>query len=333
MNIHSSVQRQTIKFYGWIVVFFFILFTVGWLFYYAVQKTGYDWSRHEIFPYLTYQEKVEITAGIAGDVDAIHLNGTQAVIEIKNLTVSKSYKVPAQNIQVNEGESISVGDTLATCKKWKPGILVHGGMITLKIGFVAGMMGIFIGFWLGLARVAENPALKLTSFAYMEIIRCCPLLVQILIWYFVFGTVANQILVQNGLPEIRPLWFGLVSLACYHGAYVADIFKSTVRSIHPGQWETAKALGMNHAQSLIHVIIPQAIRKMLPEIAGRFISVIKDSCLLSIIAVPELTHITKQIPDSEHMFELWFTCALAYLLITLTLSLFVRYLERRRRLS
>jgi polar amino acid transport system permease protein len=195
---------------------------------------------------------------------------------------------------------------------------------------VAIVFGIIIGLFGGLARVSSNPALKWTSITYIELIRGSPLLVQIFIWYFVMGTLINTILQKQDLGSIPPLWYGVAALACFTGAYVAEMVRAGIQSIHRGQIEASRSLGMTYAQSMRHVVLPQAMRRILPPLAGQFISLIKDSSLLGIIAIRELTKATREVvTTSLQPFELWFICALLYLILTFSLSMFVQYLERR----
>ncbi len=182
----------------------------------------------------------------------------------------------------------------------------------------------------GLARISTNPAFKWLSITYIELIRGSPLLVQIFIWYFVLGTLINTMLARQGLCQIPPLWFGVAALACFAGAYVAEIVRAGIQSIHRGQTEASRSLGMTYVQSMLHVILPQALRRILPPLAGQFISLIKDSSLLGIIAIRELTKATREVvTTSLQPFELWFVCALLYLVLTFTLSMLLQYLERR----
>jgi len=159
-------------------------------------------------------------------------------------------------------------------------------------------------------------------------------LVQIFIWYFVLGTMVNTLLTKNGFQQIPALWFGVAALAVFAGAYVAEIVRAGIQSIHRGQMEAARSLGMTYAQAMQHIILPQAFRRILPPLAGQFISLIKDSSLLGIIAVRELTKATREVvTTSLQPFELWFMCALLYLGLTFSLSMFVQYLERRTAVS
>ncbi len=194
------------------------------------------------------------------------------------------------------------------------------------------IIGVIIGLFTGLARISENPALKWSAITYIEIIRGSPLLVQIYIWYFVLGTLTNSMLEKYSATgwKIPPLWFGIASMAFFTGAYVAEIARAGIQSIHRGQVEAARSLGMTASQAMIHVILPQALRRILPPLAGQFISLIKDSSLLGIIAVRDLTKATREVvTTSLQPFELWFLCALLYLVLTFALSIFLQYLERR----
>jgi polar amino acid transport system permease protein len=182
----------------------------------------------------------------------------------------------------------------------------------------------------GLARVSSNPALKWSAITYVEFIRGSPLLVQIYIWYFVLGTMFNKLLGAYGFTKLPDLWYGVAALAFFAGAYVTEIVRAGIQSIHRGQIEASRSLGMSYGQSMRYVILPQAMRRILPPLAGQFISLIKDSSLLGIIAIRELTKATREVVTSSlQSFELYFTCAVLYLVLTFTLSMFVQYMERR----
>jgi polar amino acid transport system permease protein len=208
--------------------------------------------------------------------------------------------------------------------------MAHGMIITIEISIVSIIFGILLGLFTGLARVSTNPALKWSAITYIEIIRGSPLLVQILIWYYVIGTLVNNLLANAGLPQIPELWFGIASLAIFAGAYVAEIVRAGIQSIHKGQSEAARSLGMTKAMAMRKIILPQAFRRILPPLAGQFISLIKDSSLLGVIAIRELTKATREAVTTSLMpYELYFVCGLMYLVVTFSLSMFVQYLEKR----
>lgn len=132
------------------------------------------------------------------------------------------------------------------------------------------------------------------------------------------------------MSEIPAMWFGVASLSFFAGAYITEMVRAGIQSIHQGQIEASRSLGMSYTQAMYHVILPQALRRILPPLAGEFINLIKDSSLLGLIAIRELTKATREgITTSLQPYEFWFTCALLYLGLTFTLSMLVKYLERR----
>ena len=314
----------------WVGVFCAFILIVAGAFYYATQKIEYVWRWNRVPIYFAYKDDIQITSEIDGDVESITTDAQESTITIKGLDGSESYKVPSASVDVEEGEMISIGDTLATYYKWKPGLLIIGLWITLQISVIATILGVIIGIIGGLARISSNPALRWTSIIYVEIVRGSPLMVQILIWYFVLGTVINQLLAAYGLGRLPAFWYGVASLACFAGAYVSEIVRSGIQSIHRGQTEAARSLGMSYAQSMLYIILPQALRRILPPLAGQFISLIKDSSLLGMIAIRELTKAAREaVTVSLQPFEVFFLAAALYLVLTFTLSMLVQRLEKR----
>jgi polar amino acid transport system permease protein len=200
--------------------------------------------------------------------------------------------------------------------------------LTLKISIIATLLGLIIGLFGGLFRISSNPALKWAAITYIEIIRGSPLLVQIFIWYFVLGTLFNTLLASHGLPEISDIWYGTASLACFAGAYVAEIVRAGIQSIHRGQTEAARSLGMNYFQGMYHVILPQALRRIIPPLAGQFISTIKDSAIVSVISIQELTFQGMELMAATFLtFEVWITILAIYFVLCLACSLLVERFE------
>jgi polar amino acid transport system permease protein len=314
----------------WVGVFCVFAVIVIGLFYYATQKIEYVWRWNRVPIYFAYKDTIDITSEIDGDVASIAKAGDTATITVKGVGESASYEAPADGVNVEEGEMISIGDTLASFTKWKPGLLIVGLWLTLKISVLATIFGVIIGIIGGLTRLSDNPALKWTTMVYVEVIRGSPLLVQILIWYFILGTVFNELLAAYGLGRIPAWWYGVASLACFAGAYVTEIVRAGIQSIHRGQMEAARSLGMSYGQAMRYIIMPQALRRILPPLAGQFISLIKDSSLLGIIAIRELTKAAREaVTASLQPFEVFMLCALLYLVLTFTLSMLVQHLERR----
>jgi len=314
----------------WVMIFCLGVLVFLGLFYYATQKIKYNWRWNRTPIYFAYQDDIDLTAEIDGEVSSIRTEGSQVTITVKGVGEEESYTAPAKGLQVEEGEYISYGDTLASHKEWKPGLLVIGLWITLKISVMSTIFGVIIGIISGLMRISDNPALRWTSIVYVELIRGSPLMVQILIWYFVLGTLINDLLYANGFGQIPAFWYGVASLACFAGAYVSEIVRAGIQSIHRGQTEAARSLGMSYAQSMRYIILPQALRRILPPLAGQFISLIKDSSLLGIIAIRELTKAAREaVTATLQPFEVYILLGLLYLVLTFTLSMYVQHLERR----
>lgn len=331
-NLQRFHSRTT--YYTWVAVFFLILGGIITALYFATIKTNYTWRWNRVPRYFVYQEEVEIRAEIDGDVTEILYEGKEATIKLKGSESTASYRVPTDGIRVSKGDLISVGDVLASSQRWRAGMMLQGLWLTLQISVYSIFFGIIIGVCGGIARLSSNPAFRWLSTLYVEIIRGSPLLVQIYIWYFVLGTMVNDLLRKSGVSEISPVGYGVIALSFFIGAYITETVRAGIQSIHRGQIEAARSLGMSYTQAMQYIILPQALRRILPPLAGDFIGLIKDSSLLGIIAVRELTKATREaITTSLQPFEFFFTCALMYLVLTFTLSVIVQTLERRSSFS
>jgi polar amino acid transport system permease protein len=211
-------------------------------------------------------------------------------------------------------------DVLARKAGVRPGILAEGLWLTLKISAASLVCALLLGLVAGLGRVAANPAARNLAATYVELIRGTPLLVQIFIMYFFVGTVL----------DLSAFVAGVAALSVFTGAYVAEIVRAGIEAVPKGQMEAARSLGMGYAQAMRYVVLPQAIRKALPPLAGQFINLIKDSSLVSVMALTDLTKAGREVVSSTFApFEVWFTVAALYLVLTGTLSLLVRRLESR----
>lgn len=204
------------------------------------------------------------------------------------------------------------------------GVLMIGFMLTLKISIVSILFGIIIGTVVGICRLSHEPVTRGLSLAYVELIRNTPLLVQIYIIYFFIGS----------LLRLSAFAAGTAALSIFAGAYVGEIVRAGIQSIHKGQMEAARSLGMNYTQAMRHIILPQAFKRIIPPLAGQFISLIKDSSLVSVIALADLMFQGQQaVARTYHAFEMYFTVAFLYLVMTFTLSMATQYIERRLAIS
>lgn len=311
--------------------FFVLLFMVIGSVYYATVAVDYHWRWFKVPKYFMYKSTVTLYAEGFGEIDTIAANKEKVDITVTMDDGEKTYTVPADSFNWVEGDMVSPGDIIASYEGgWKPGILAKGLWVTLKISFISTIFGVLLGIIGGVARVSDTPVLKWSAITYVEIIRGSPLLVQIMIFYFVIGTTMNKILLMNGIPKLDPEWYGVMALSIFTGAYVVEIVRAGIEAIHPGQVEAARSSGMTYFQCMFHIILPQALKTILPPLAGQFINLIKDSSLLGMISIRELTKATREgITTSLQTFELWILCAILYLMMTFTLSMFVQYLERR----
>lgn len=318
--------------YTWVGVFFAALALILGALYFATIKIDYVWRWNTVPGYFWgAKETIKVEAKETGEVASTSTGGDEAVVQIKTEDGRLiPYHLPKGDIWVSEGETVYPGDVVGTYQEWQTGILLQGMWLTLKVSLYAIIFGILLGLIGGVARISSNPALKWSAITYVELIRGSPLLVQIFIWYFVLATLVNELLSRYGISEIPALWYGVAALACFTGAYVTEIVRAGIQSIHRGQIEAARSLGMTGPQALRYIILPQALRRILPPLAGQFISLIKDSSLLGMIAIRELTKATREaITVSLQPYEFWFVCATLYLVLTFALSMFVQYLERR----
>jgi len=199
-------------------------------------------------------------------------------------------------------------------------VFIDGALKTLEISLLAILIAIPIGVIFGMGRISKNKIFRLISSIYVEIIRGVPLLV-LLIWiYFVLG----QFL------KLGSYWGAICGLAIFAGAFIAEIVRAGIQAVPKGQMEAARSLGMSHAKAMTHIILPQAFRRVLPPLASQFIMLIKDSSLVSVIAATELTLNAKNlVATSFRSIEVWTFVALIYFIMTFSLSLIIRYFEKR----
>jgi polar amino acid transport system permease protein len=292
---------------------------------YATERIDYTWRWNRIPQYFAYHSEDVKTATADGTIIKLDKKGKLTTVVVKNDNGETStYEVDTETANLSVDEYLMEGDKVGSTREWKTGPLAHGLWVTLWISAVASVIGLIIGVVTGLCRVSQNLTLRQLSITYIEIIRGTPLLVQLFIFYFFLGTVLNI----GRLPS------GIFALGIFAGAYVAEIIRAGIQSIPKGQMEAARSLGMNVPQAMIYIILPQAFKRTLPPLAGQFISLIKDSSLVSVIAITDLTKSGREVITSTFaVFEIWFVVAFLYLILTFTLSQVVAWVERRLAVS
>jgi polar amino acid transport system permease protein len=231
---------------------------------------------------------------------------------------------------------------------WTAGALARGFAMTIRLSLWATVLATLLGTALGLLRIGRSPSGRLIAGGTVELVRNLPPLVLVFIVYFFIGERLMTLLgleqlvgnapaaVREGLSELfapparlSGFFAGLATLVLYEAAYIAEIVRAGIESIEKGQWEAARALGLTRLQQLRFVILPQALRRTLPALAGQLISTIKDSAIVSVISIPELTFQGLEIMSATYLtFEVWITITALYFVLTFSVSLGVRRLER-----
>ena len=220
--------------------------------------------------------------------------------------------------------------------------LWDGVLLTLQLTVAAYALALVIGLVAGLMRMSHRPVIYTLSTLYVEVIRGVPLLVLLIYIAFVAAPIASEALAGAaralGLPGLAAtitnvirsdLNRAIIGLAIGYGAYLAEIYRAGIESIPRGQMEAARSVGMSYGQAMRFVILPQALRVVLPPLGNDFIALLKDSALASAIAVPELTQAGRLLSARTfRAFETYNMVALLYLIMTLVGSMGVRALER-----
>ncbi|XXQ67660.1 amino acid ABC transporter permease [Neisseriaceae bacterium B1] len=226
----------------------------------------------------------------------------------------------------------------------------YGILTTLGITAVSVFVGVILGLFGALARIlrfekgnilirALGWLLRNLSLLYVTLFRGTPLFVQIFIWYFVWfpllvhpehGWLMNGNEAQEFRRNYGALTAGVLALSTNAGAYITEIFRAGIQSIDRGQMEAARSLGLTYPQAMRFVILPQALRRMLPPLANEFITLLKDSSLLSAISVAEIAYVQKTISGRYYVYEEpLYVVAFIYLIMTICLSWFFAWLEKK----
>jgi polar amino acid transport system permease protein len=219
---------------------------------------------------------------------------------------------------------------------WKIFLFVRDGMwITVQLTLISFVLIIIIGMIGGLGRIAKNPVIHIIATLYVEIVRGIPLLVQLIWWYFAAPVVVKSIgsgIHFSAMAHYRSNAFvlAIVGLSVCYGAYMAEIFRAGIQSIHKGQMEAARSLGMTYFQAMRYVIMPQAFRVVLPPVGNEFIMLIKDTSLVSAVAMADMTRRGREYMAAHlNPIETWTLVALLYLILTLFAARIIAWLESR----
>ncbi|MDN3696274.1 amino acid ABC transporter permease [Vibrio cortegadensis] len=204
--------------------------------------------------------------------------------------------------------------------EWWPAELMEGLLVTLKISGLSLIATLVIGMTAALLRLSDSIVGRCLAKSYIELIRNTPLLVQIYLLYFVFGPVI-------GLDRFST---AILALALFQGAYTAEVFRAGLNSIPQGQFEAAHSLGLSKLSTYRDIILPQMLQKTLPPLTNEVVSLVKNSSIVSVMAIFDLTTEARNIVSETALpFEIWFTVAAIYLLLTLSLSGISAWFEHR----
>jgi polar amino acid transport system permease protein len=233
--------------------------------------------------------------------------------------------------------------------RWVANLLLQGLAETIRIAIWAGLFALIIGVVMGLCRLSHNLLLRMIARSYVELIRNIPPLVFIFVFYFFLTGQVTPFLgidqfVRTASPGMlavidalfgQPRFFpavvsALICLSLFEGAYVTEIVRAGVQSIEKGQWEAAASVGMSRLLTLRLVVLPQAIQRVVPPLAGQFISLVKDSSIVSLISIQELAFLGSEVSASTgRVFEVWIIVSALYFVVCFGLSLGFGKLERR----
>ena len=206
------------------------------------------------------------------------------------------------------------------------GLFLQGAMYTVGLSFVSVLLGILIGLVLAFFRLSKVKILNLISSAYVELIRGTPLLAQIML--VKFGL--YDLITANTKISIPDIAIGIIAVSLNSGAYVCEIIRSGISSVDKGQIEAGRSLGMSKSMTMRLIVLPQAIKNILPALCNEFVTVIKETSIISYIGVTDLFYIANAISAMTYKsFESMLAIAFIYFVITFTLSKLVRLLERR----
>ncbi len=280
-----------------------------------------------------------VQALLNGDIDAV----------IIKLNIGQRFVRENPNEFDLVGASLSLNDTESY---WESFAFIYVGIVlTIRVSLISYAIALIFGLFAGLGRISKNKIISNLATLYVELIRGIPIIV--LIFYIALVGVPAIVKSINGLGEsliesefvfignflagisIRDIPSesrAIIALSVTYGAFLAEIFRAGIQSVGRGQSEAARSLGMSLGQAMRYIILPQAIRNVLPALANDFIAMVKDSSLVSVLAVQDITHLSRKYTGSSFRYREAFTIlTILYLSITLTLSLLVRTMERRLR--
>lgn len=238
-------------------------------------------------------------------------------------------------------------------ESWVPSLLLQGFLTTLRLMLWGSVLALALGVIMGLIRTGRTLLFKLIGRTYVELIRNIPPVVFIFIFYFFFSEQITPLLgideyIKTASPDtlavievlfgdpkrLKDFVSGLICLALLESAYVAEIVRAGVQSIDKGQWEASASIGLSRYSTLRYVILPQALQRVVPPLANQMISLVKDSAIISLISIQELTYKTTEVViNTRAIFEAWLTTAAMYFALCYVFALLFGRLEKRMKIG
>ncbi len=233
--------------------------------------------------------------------------------------------------------------------RWVPNYLLQGLFTTLKLSIWATILAVVLGFLIAIFRTSTNLFLRMVGRTYVELIRNLPPLILIFIFYFfvidqLMPLLGIEGIIRSSSESVQKVFAflfadkslivqfisGILTLAFFEGAYIAEIFRAGIESLERGQREAAYSLGLSWLDEMRYIVMPQVIKRVLPNLANEFINTIKYSAITSVVSIQELTFMGRQVVVStRNIFETWITVAAMYMILTLSLSLITSRIEQR----
>ena len=217
--------------------------------------------------------------------------------------------------------------------------VLTGLWTTVALTGISFLLVLFVGLFVALMRISKSKLLRGVSTVFVEVIRGIPLMVQLIFWYFAFPSViqgfGTAFKIQSFIDfKTDAISMAILGLTICYSAYMSEVYRAGIQSISKGQMEAARSLGMNYFQAMRYVILPQAIRVILPPVGNEFITLLKDSSLVSVVAVADMTRRGREFMAANFLpIQTWAMIALLYLVLTLFAGRVVAWMERRFRLE
>ena len=214
-----------------------------------------------------------------------------------------------------------------------------GIWVTISVTLASFVLILLFGLIAALGRISSNIILRGLATIYVEIVRGIPMLVQLLFWYFAFPSIIQGVGAQLNIEVLKnylanPVGMAIMGLTFCYAAYMSEVYRAGIQSISKGQLEAARSLGMTYFQAMRHIILPQALRVILPPVGNDFISLLKDSSLVSVVAVADMTRRGREFMAANFIpIETWVMIALLYLVLTLFTARVVTWLERKTKIE